>query len=65
MKNYLNLLQTCIILLIIGLNSYTMANGLRLGSLWGILLSLGSVAALIYCIHLFKKLKELDSEEDY
>jgi uncharacterized membrane protein YdjX (TVP38/TMEM64 family) len=65
MKSYLNILQTSIILIIIGLNSYTMANGLRLGSFWGILLSLASLAALGYCIHLFRKLKELDSGEDY
>lgn len=65
MKTYLNILQGAIIIIIISLNSYTMANGIRLGSFWGIALSLASVAALIYCIHLFKKLKEIDSEEDY
>jgi hypothetical protein len=65
MKHYLGILQTSIILIILGLNSYTMANGLRLGSFWGIILSLGSLAALGYCIHLFRKLRELDSEEDY
>jgi hypothetical protein len=65
MKNYLSILQTSIILIIIGLNSYTMANGLRLGSFWEIILSLGSLAALGYCIHLFRKLRELDSEEDH
>jgi uncharacterized membrane protein YdjX (TVP38/TMEM64 family) len=65
MKHYLNILQVTIILIIIGLNSYTIARGLRFGSFWGILLSLGSLAALAYCIHLFKKLKELDSGEDY
>jgi hypothetical protein len=65
MKNYLSILQTSIILIILGLNSYTMANGLRLGSFWGILLSLASLAALGYCIHLFRKLRELDSEEDH
>jgi uncharacterized membrane protein YdjX (TVP38/TMEM64 family) len=65
MKHYLNFLQTSIIVLILGLNCYTMANGLRLGSLWGILLSVGSLVALGYCIHLFRKLKEIDSEEEY
>jgi hypothetical protein len=65
MKHYLNFLQTSIIILILGLNCYTMANGLRLGSLWGILLSVGSLVALGYCIHLFRKLKEIDSEEEY
>ncbi len=65
MRSYANILQTSIIVLIIGLNSYAMGNGLVLGSFWGIMLSLASFAALGYCIHLFKKLKELDSEEDY
>jgi hypothetical protein len=65
MKSYMNILQTSIIVLIIGLNSYAMGNGLVLGSFWGIMLSLASFAALGYCIHLFRKLKELDSEEDY
>jgi uncharacterized membrane protein YdjX (TVP38/TMEM64 family) len=65
MKHYLNFLQTSIIVLILGLNCYTMANGLRLGSLWGILLSVGSLVALGYCIHLFRKLQEIDSEEEY
>jgi hypothetical protein len=65
MKTYLNILQSVIIILIISLNSYAMANGIRLGSSWGIVMSLASLAALVYCIHLFKKLKEIDSEEDY
>jgi len=65
MKNYANLLQTGIILLIIGMNSYALGNGLRLGSFWGIMFSLASFGALFYCIHLFKKLKQAETEEDY
>lgn len=65
MKQYANLLQTSIVLLIIGMNSYALANSLRLGSFWGIMFSLASFGALAYCIHLFRKLKEADSEEEY
>ena len=64
MKHYRNFLQSAIIILILCLNSYTLANGIRLGSFWGIVLSFGSIAALIYCIRLFKKLKEVESGED-
>jgi hypothetical protein len=64
MKTYRNLLQTSIIIIIIGLNSYAIGNGIRLGSFWGILFSLGSLAALGYCIHLFRKLREIEAEEE-
>jgi hypothetical protein len=65
MKKYQAILQTSIILLIIGLNSVSIGNAIRLQSIWGILLALGSLAALGYCIHLFKKLKQLDTEDEY
>lgn len=65
MKNYQTILQTSIILIIIGLNSYSIGNGIRLQSFWGIFLALASLAALGYCIHLFKKLRELEAEDEY
>lgn len=64
MKTYQTVLQTSIIILIIGMNSYSIGNGIRLQSTWGILLALGSLAALAYCIYLFKKLRQLDAEEE-
>jgi len=65
MKNYFNLLQAVIIVLIIALNSYAIADGLRVSSASGILLSLGSLVFLGYCVHLVQKLKKLDAEDDY
>lgn len=65
MKTYQSILQTAIIVLVIGLNSFSIGYGIRLQSAWGIILGLASLAALAYCIHLFKKLRELDTEEEY
>ena len=64
MKTYQAFLQTSIILLILGLNSYSIANAIRLQSGWGITLALGSMTALAYCIYLFKKLGRLETDED-
>ncbi len=63
MKNYLNLLQGTVVVLIISLNGYAIADGIRLGSFLGIVFALGSLTALIYCIRLVNKLKKLDEEE--
>jgi hypothetical protein len=65
MKTYQTILQTSIIILMIGLNSYSIGTGIRLQSTWGIVLALLSLAALGYCVHLFKKLKEVDTDEEY
>ncbi len=58
------LLQTLVIITVISLNSYAIAEGFIYQSYLGILLALGSLAALGYCMHLIKKLNELDAEED-
>ncbi len=58
------LLQTLAILTIIALNSYAIAEGVIYQSYLGILLAIASLAALGYCIHLIKKLKQLDAEEE-
>jgi len=65
MSTYQQLLQNSIILIIIALNSYAISTGIRLGSAWGIIFSLASLAALTYCIHLFRKLKEVENSEEY
>ena len=65
MKTYQNFLQTGIILLIIALNSFAIGNAIRLESGWAIILSIGSLLALGYCIHLFRKLKQLDTEDEF
>jgi hypothetical protein len=63
MKTYLNILQAVIIITIISLNGYAIADGIRVGSFWGIVLALVSLTALGYCIHFVNKLKRLDEEE--
>jgi hypothetical protein len=64
MKTYQSILQTSIIVLLIGLNSYSIGKGIRLQSTWGIVLAIASLAVLGYCVHLFKKLRELDADEE-
>lgn len=64
MRNYQQLLQTCIILLVIGLNAWLIGNAIRKESGWSILLSIGSLTALGYCIYLFRQLRQMESEED-
>lgn len=63
MRIYQNILQTSIIILIIGINSYIIGNAIRLESGWAILGSFASLCALGYCIHLFRKLNQLDTDE--
>lgn len=63
MRIYQNILQTSIIILVIGLNSYIIGNAIRLESGWAILGSMASLGALVYCIHLFRKLNQLETEE--
>jgi hypothetical protein len=64
MKTYQSILQASIIIIMIGLNSYSIGRGIRLQSTWGIVLAIVSLAVLGYCIHLFKKLKEFDTDEE-
>ncbi len=63
MRIYQNILQTSIIILVIGINSYIIGNAIRLENGWAMIGSIASFVALGYCIHLFRKLKELDTEE--
>jgi hypothetical protein len=64
MKTYQSILQSSIIIIMIGLNSYSIGRGIRLQSTWGIVLAIVSLAVLGYCIHLFKKLKEFDTDKE-
>ena len=59
-----NLLRTAIILIVIALNSYAIAQNIIYESLPGVFLAVGSMGALAYCIHLMKKLKEVEASED-
>ena len=65
MRTYQNLLQTAIILLVIAMNAWLIGNSVRTESGWGLIMSIGSLTALGYCIHLFRKLRQADSEEDW
>ena len=65
MKTYRTILQTAIIILILAMNSISIGYGIRLESGWGIILGMASLGALAYCIHLFRRLNELESEEEY
>lgn len=63
MKTYLHILQGVIVVTIVSLNGYAIADGVRIGSFWGILLAIVSLTALGYCLHFVQKLQKLDEEE--
>lgn len=65
MRTYQQILQTGIILLVIALNAWLIGNGIRKEDGWGILLSIGSLVAIGYCIHLFRQLRKSETEEDF
>jgi hypothetical protein len=62
--NTYSLLRTALVSIVILLNGYSIAEGIQYQSYLGILLAMGSLVALAYGLHLIKKLKELDSEEE-
>ncbi|HEX6915875.1 MAG TPA: hypothetical protein VF145_11575 [Chitinophagaceae bacterium] len=64
MRTYQNFLQTTIILLVIGMNAWVIGGGIRNESGWTIIFSIGSLVALGYCIHLFRRLREVDSADE-
>ena len=53
-----------VILAVIFLITYALADGIRYGSSWGILMSLISMTAFIFSIKLAGKLKRLQEEEE-
>ncbi len=57
-------LRTLLILGIIFLITYALADGIRYGSGWGIAMALISFAALLFSIQLAAKLKKLKEEEE-
>lgn len=64
MRTYQSILQTCIILLVIVINAWIIGNAIRNENGWTILFSIGSLVALGYCIHLFRRLAEIDSPDE-
>ncbi len=57
-------LRTIVILGIILLIIYALADGIRYGSTWGIILAVMSMLALTISISLYSKLQKLKEEEE-
>ncbi len=56
--------KTAVILCVLFMITYALADGIRYGSVLGSLLALCSMAALGVVIHLSRKLAKLNSEEE-
>lgn len=57
-------LRTIIILGVIFLITYALADGIRYGSIWGVIMAVVSLVALGVSIYLYKRLSELNEEEE-
>lgn len=57
-------LRTIVILCIILLIIYALADGIRYGSTWGIIMAVMSMLALTISISLYSKLRKLKEEEE-
>ena len=57
-------LRTIVILCIILLIIYALADGIRYGSTWGIIMAVMSMLALTISISLYSKLQKLKEEEE-
>jgi len=57
-------LRTIIILCIILMIIYALADGIRYGSTWGIIMAVISMIALSFAILLYAKLKKIKEEEE-
>ena len=57
-------LRTILILGIISLIVYALADGIRYGSTWGIIMAVMSMIALVVCFQLAAKLKKIKEEEE-
>ena len=57
-------LRTIIVLGIVFLITYALAEGIRYGSTWGVVMALISMVALYISIRLARKLKQMNEEEE-
>ncbi len=57
-------LRTIIVLGIIFLITYALADGIRYGSGWGVAMAIGSMLALYITIRLYRKLSQINKEEE-
>lgn len=56
--------RTVVILAIIFLITYAIADGIRYGSTWGVVMALLSMIAFVFSIKLARRLKALQEEEE-
>lgn len=56
--------RTIVILAIIFLITYAIADGIRYGSTWGVVMALLSMIAFVFSIKLARRLKALQEEEE-
>lgn len=56
--------RTIVILAIIFLITYAIADGIRYGSTWGVVMALLSMVAFVFSIKLARRLKTLQEEEE-
>ena len=59
-----NLLLGLLIILVLSLNAYCIIEGLKYRSYLGIVLSFGSLLALMYVINLVRKIKQAPEEDE-
>ena len=57
-------LRTIIVLGIVFLITYALADGIRYGSGWGVAMAIGSMLALYISIRLYYKLSQINKEEE-
>jgi uncharacterized membrane protein len=53
-----------VILAIIFLMTYALADGIRYGSTWGVVMALISMTAFVFSMRLARRLKKLQEEEE-
>ncbi len=55
-------IQNLLVILVFSLNAYCIYEGIKYHSFLGIVLAIGSIGALMYCLRLLKKLRESEEE---
>lgn len=59
-----NALRYVIITIVLCMNAYAIVQALNYQNTLGVLLAIGSIIALVVCIRLMNKLKEVETAED-
>ncbi|MBA4197724.1 MAG: hypothetical protein C0459_09240 [Chitinophaga sp.] len=58
-----SIIRILLIVIVVALNFICISDGIKYGSFAGIIMALGSLTALVFCLHLLKKLREIPEEE--